>query len=438
MEIFVEKQPNCLATLRATVPVGTVNERVEQIATEYRKVAKVPGFRPGKAPLAAVARKYKDIIVEETVKRLVSDVVRQAAKDNNLTILNAFDLKHGEVGGGRDLDLSVQLTLEPEFTLPDLEKLDLEILEEVVTDEHVEGQITRLLERMAEFSDVEGRGLVMGDYAVLDYDAAVDGQPLGEACPEAPSTMKGGEGLWVVMAEDSLWPGFCAGLLGAAPGDERVVEVAVPETAGLESLRGKTIRHNVRVKGIKSRSVPPLTDEIAQKVAGRNADELRAEFRQHLERAAVEETGRRRRAAGIEKLVQEVAFEVPASMLVNEARRVVKEIVEMEQARGLSDEDLLSRKDDIFNHAHMGAQFRVKADFILTRIAREQGLSVSGEELSEHVDSLARRLNMPVEKLVKQLVKRDAVAAMEGDVLRDKALDFLSSKVNVKSPAAKE
>ena len=100
--------------------------------------------------------------------------------------------------------------------------------------------------------------------------------------------------------------------------------------------------------------------------------------------------------------------------------------------RGLSDEDLLSKKEEIFQHAQIGAQFRVKADFILTRLAREQKIEASREELAEHIARMAQRLSMPMDKLVKQLVKREALGSVEGEVVRDKALDFLASKVKVK------
>ena len=285
MKVSVEKQPHCLATLRATVPAGLVQKKVEKLAGEYQRSAKLPGFRPGKAPVAVVARKYKDAIAEEAVKELLREAVDQGAKDNDLTVLNAFNLRHGEVGSA-DLDLSIDLTLEPDFKMPDVETFGLEVLEEVVTDEHVKGNIDMLLERMAEFTDIKDRPLQMGDYAVLDYDATVEGKPLGEVCPEAPSTMKGGEGLWVIMEEESMWPGFCAGLVGAKECEDRTVEVTVPEDFAVPPLRGKKITHETKIRGIKSKKLPALTDEVAQKMAGRTADELRAAFRQRLESAA--------------------------------------------------------------------------------------------------------------------------------------------------------
>ncbi|MBU3665765.1 MAG: trigger factor [Chthoniobacterales bacterium] len=437
MEIFVEKQPHCLATLRVTVPSSTVKSALEKLAGEYRKAAKLPGFRPGKAPVAVVARKYKEAIAEEAVKDLLRSAVDRAAKENNLTVLNAFDLKHGEVGE-KDLDLTVQLTLEPDFTLPDIAQLDLEIMEDVVTDEHVHGHLSMLLERMAEFSDVKDRAVQIGDYAVLDFDATVEGKPLGEVCPEAPSTMKGGEGLWVIMDEESMWPGFCAGIAGAREGEERAVEVTVPEDFAVASLRGKKIAHKVKLKGIKAKKLPELTDEVAQKIAGRSADELRKTIRERLDASAAEQTERRKRTAALEHLVKTCEFEVPASFVVGEARRVVKEIVEAEQMRGLSDEDLLSKKDEIFQHAQMGAQFRVKADFILTRLAREHKIEATRDELAAHIAGLAQRLNIPMDKLVKQLVKREALGSVGNDVVRDKALDFLASKVKVKKAAPQE
>lgn len=437
MELFVEQQPNCLATLRVWIPSADVQKKIEKLAVEYQRAAKLPGFRKGKAPVAVVTRKYKDEIAGEVVRELLREAVNQAAKDNNLVVLNAFDMQHGEVGG-KDLDLTVKLTLEPEFALPDVDKLDVEVLEEVVTDEHVSGHINMLLERMAEFSDVNDRAMQMGDYAVLDYDATLDdGKPLGESVPEAPSTMKGGEGLWIVMSEESMWPGFCAGLAGAATGDERTVEVIVPENFGVEALRGKKITHQVKVKSIKAKQLPELTDEVAQKISGRGVEELKEFLRDRLAANATEQTERKKRASVVEHLVQAVAFDVPASMVMGEARRVVREIVEAEQMRGLSDEDLLSKKDEIFQHAQMGAQFRVKADFILTKLAREQKITATQEELATHVARMAQRLNMPMDKLVKQLVKREALSSVEAEVIRDKALDFLAAKVKVKKTVVK-
>jgi len=436
MKVSVEKQPHCIAILRATVPADMVQKKVEKLAGAYQRSAKLPGFRPGKAPVAVVARKYKDAIAEEAVKELLREAVNQGAQENDLTVLNAFNLQHGGVGE-TDLDLSIELTLEPDFKMPDVEALGVEVLEEAVTDEHVKGNINMLLERMAEFSDIKDRPLQMGDYAVLDYDATVEGKLLGEVCPEAPSTMKGGEGLWVIMEEESMWPGFCAGLAGAREGEQRTVEVTLPEEFGIQSLRGKKISHKATLKGIKAKKLPELTDEVAQKIAGRSAEELRATFRERLEAAAVEQTERKKRAAAVEHLVKSVEFEIPASMVMGEARRVVREIVEAEQTRGLSDEDLLSKKEEIFQHAQMGAQFRVKADFILTRLARDQKIEASREELAEHIARMAQRLSMPMDKLVKQLVKREALGSVEGEVVRDKALDFLASKVKVKPAEAK-
>ncbi len=437
MEIFVEKQPNCIASLRATIPSSTVKAKLDKLAQEYRKSAKLPGFRPGKAPVAVVARKYRDAIAEEAVKELLREAVDKAAKDNGLKIINAFDLKHDEVTD-KDLDLSAQLTLEPEFTLPDLESLDVEVLEEIVTDEHVERQIGMLLERRAQFDDVKDRALKMGDYAVLDFNATAEGKPLAEICPEAPSALKGGEGLWIALNEGELLPGFCEGLVGMTEGEEKAIEITVPDDFFIESLRGKKITNNVTLKGIKSKTLPELTDEVMKELTGRNLEDLRKFLREALESSATAETERKKRAAAVEHLVKNVNFETPVAFVMNEARRVVGEIVEAEQSRGLSNEDLLSKKDEIFQHAQMSAQFRVHADFILTRLAQEQNITASQEEMIAHIESLARRLDMPMEKLVKQLAKRNGFASVESDVTRDKALDFLASKVRVKKPADKE
>lgn len=436
MEIVVEKQPNCLANLRATVSAAEVKSELDILVRDYRKQAKLPGFRPGKAPAAAVARKYQKDIAEDVVKNLVGEVVNKAVKDHQLTVLNFFDVQHGEVGE-KDLELTLQLTLEPEFSLPDLDQLDVEITAEGVTEELVQAQLSEFAEQMAKFVDVTDRALQMGDYGILDYDATVDGQALSSLSPDVPSHLMGGKEQWVHMHEESLLPGFCSALVGMAVGEERPIEVEATEEAGTAELKGKKIAYKVTLKSIKAKEVPELTEELAMSLFKTSLAEMKDSLRKRLEEVMENETLGKKRLAALEHLIKTCSFDVPVAFLVGESRQVMKEIVEEEQKRGLSDEEVLSRKEEIIKHAQMNAQLRVRADFILSRIARDMRIEVSNEELVARIVTMAARLGMSTERLAKQVSKRRGFAAVSQEIRRDKALDFLANKVKVKNPADK-
>lgn len=431
MEVFVEKQPECLATLRATIPSEAVKTKLEKLAGEFRKSAKLPGFRPGKAPVAIVARKYKNAIAEELTGEFVREMVSKAEQDNNFKVINAFNLEHGEVGE-RDLEMTVQITLEPEFNLPDVETLNIEVEEEPVTEEMMEQNIYGLLERFAEFSDVKDRPAQMKDYVVITYTATVDGHSLAEVYPEAPSPVKGGEKMWMLMEERSLWPGFSAKIVGMNEGEERTVEIVVPEDFVIEELRGKTVVNQVKLEGIKAKKLPELTDEIVQQLLGKNIEDIRKIVREKLEDFTAENTENKKRSAVVEHLVRNIEFEVPKEYVVRETRRALSEIVESEQVRGISQDDLVSHKDEIFKQAQLSGQFRTRADFILLQIARERKLEATQEDIVQRLMELSARTGITLEKIVKRLSKNDGLALISHEIIRGKALDFLASKVKVK------
>lgn len=435
MDIFVEKQPHCEATLRATVPADQVTRKLETIAREYQGVAKVPGYRPGKAPLSIVSRKYESQIAADAADALVRECVREAARQHSLAVIQVGNVKHGAAKRDAELDVSATLLLEPEFEVPDYASLDVSVPGQEVADADVQRGVERLLEQYAEFRDVEGRGLRMGDFAVLDYAASVDGAPLAEIAPTAPSSMKGGAGLWVRMAPESLWAGFCEALVGAAVDESRGVDITAPENLPLAALRGRTIHHEVTVRGIKERVLPELTDEIAQRALGRDAAGLREFVKDELEKAAAMQLDRQKRTAVLQHLLETTKFEVPRSFVQNQTQRILREIVEEEQARGASEEDIQSNREQIINAAHAGAESRVRVDFLLTRIARKENMQVTQEEIAGYVFNLAQRLGITFEKLARQLARRNAFDGIRGDIAKDKALDLLASKVKV-TPAA--
>ncbi len=436
MDIFVEKHPHCLATLRSTVPAERVDAVLRGLATEYQKLAKLPGYRPGKAPLPIVQRRYAAEIAAEAAERLVREVLTQAAKEQKLVILDLQRATGGDPVAGKDWDLNATLTLEPEFQLPDIAAAGLTVEGLETAEEDVERALRGLFSRLADYPEIEGRPLQMGDYAVLDFTAEVDGTPLGELVPETPESLRGGTGRWVHMEQEAIWPGFCAGLVGAAKGETRQVEVAVPADVAIPSLQGKTIRHTVTVQGIREQRLPEINDETARQLGAPDLEAIRNNVRQRLEEAKVQALESRKRTAVLHWLVENARFEVPAALVQSQTRRVLREIVEEEQSRGATNEEIESRRESLIQSAVGGAEGRTRIDFLLIRTVKDHQIEVTQEELVNHLSGLAQRLEMPLEKLVKQVARRRAFDQLRLDVAKDKALDFLASKVTVLPPAA--
>ncbi|MBM3862675.1 MAG: hypothetical protein FJ385_01805, partial [Verrucomicrobia bacterium] len=197
MNLVVEKQPNCSATLRVEIPAQNVKERRQQIVSRYTGAARVPGFRPGKAPRAIVEKRFAKAIGEELREELLGEAFQEAFKRDDLHILEASqpeDLAELPDGG---IAFVTKLTLAPEITLPEYKGIRIIVPPAALPESEVEGELRQLQERFTEYTDIEGRGAATGDFAVIDYHCFIEGKPVAEFLGKAAGFLEGREGFWV-------------------------------------------------------------------------------------------------------------------------------------------------------------------------------------------------------------------------------------------------
>ncbi|MEY5020309.1 MAG: trigger factor, partial [Verrucomicrobiota bacterium] len=177
MKILVEKQPNCTATLRVEIPADKVQNERQKVAQSLASKAKVPGFRPGKAPRAVIEKRFNKEIEAESRETLINSALDEAIKQEDLKVLDfgrVEELSNAADGG---LSFSTKLTLAPEVKLPDYKGIKVTVPSAELPDEDLQGQLETLRERFADFNDVEGRAAEMGDFAVINYTSTIDGKP---------------------------------------------------------------------------------------------------------------------------------------------------------------------------------------------------------------------------------------------------------------------
>ncbi|MGB1260382.1 MAG: trigger factor, partial [Akkermansiaceae bacterium] len=263
MNITVDKQPECTATLRAEIPADLVTSEREKIVQAFSKQAKIPGFRPGKTPLSVIEKRFGEDIKTELEDRLINNACGEALKTNeDLRVLDFKQPKEKNLSPDGSFSFTMPLILAPVFELPEYKEIEVKLPSSDATDEEVQREIDGILERYADYSDIEDRPLQAEDIAVIDFTSTLDGQPLEEAVGQPVGVLGGKEDYWVVLKEDAFLPGFAKQLEGAAKDDTRDVKCSVGEDFPLEALRGKELDFNVTVKGIKSQTLPELNDEF--------------------------------------------------------------------------------------------------------------------------------------------------------------------------------
>jgi trigger factor len=432
MNVEVENLPNCIASLHIELPPDFVTKEWNEVVKGFRKVARIPGFRPGKAPQNVVEAKFRKEIQEELTKKLVSQMTREAIREKGLNVLSISDVDAVEFTPERSMRFTATLITAPEFELPDYKGIQVKVPSGEVTDQEVEQGLQNLRERHATFSDVEGRGLEMGDFAVIDYATTLDGRPLLEVEPRAPKKLGGGADFWIKVEENTFLKGFSERLLGMQSGQTRDFNLAVPNDYPFAELANRALDFNVTLKGIKSMQLPELTDELAaQVVAGFTLQKLKEGLKEQLGAEKESRLQTLKQNQIVNYLASHVECELPQSYVKDETRRIMSEIVQHNQMRGISEDVLRENQKDIISAASRNARDRLKANFILTRIAEKEGIEVKPQELRERVQILANQYRVKFEKMMSDLEEKRALGQVREEVLIGKVLDFLTSNANV-------
>ncbi len=437
MNIEVDTLPNCLATLRVEVPSEKVAKVWDKVAGEFSQHAKLPGFRPGRAPRNVVEMKYKKEIREEVQQKVMSESVREAITEKKLRVLSIENVEDVEFAADKALRYTATVVTAPEFEIPDYKGIVVQEKSVAVTEEEVNEAIENLRERSADFTDVAERGLQMEDYAVIDYTGTIDGKLVQEVFEKAGKPLSTGADFWIRMTPEAFFPGFTGQLIDAKAGEAREFDIEVPADFVIKEMAGQKIHYAVTVKGVKQKTLPELNDEFAGKVMeGKTLDELREMIRGDITQQKEIDADRDKKNQIVAHLLGKVECELPQSLVRNETRRIMSEIVRENQARGVPDQALKENEKDIVGSATQSAKERLKGTFILVRIAEQEKIAVTRDEFNHRIAMLAARYGTPVDKMKSQLAERGALDQIEEELLTGKVLDFLSANASVATKSA--
>jgi trigger factor len=432
MTVTVENTAPCRKRLRIEVDAGKVAGTRAEILGEFRKVAALPGFRPGKAPEPMVEKRYAREIDEELRKRIIPESYRQALAEQKLRVVGYPQIESVDYKAGQSFVIMAAVDTAPEFTLPDYRAIPVKKKPVTVTDDEINQSLEAVREQQADFIAVEDRGIRTGDFAVIDYTGVADGKPIAELSPDAKSLGEHKD-FWLLIASDSFLPGFCDQLLGATAAEKRQVLIDIPKDFPQKALAGRKATYFVTVTGIKEKKLPEMNDEFAKKVGAETLDKLREEIRKSLtgEREARVNSELRRQI--VDYLLGTVQFELPESLVAQETRSIIYDVVRENAARGVTKEQLEQRKDEIFGFAAQSAKDRLRASFILDAIANAEAIKVEEAEIEQRIAQLAQRYRVTADKLRAQLAERGGLGEIEEQISVAKTLDFLLSHAKVET-----
>ena len=420
-------EATCRRELELEIPAEDVTKATERVAKELARVARVPGFRPGKAPVSLIKRRFADDIKGEVLQSLVPERVEKAVAEQKLSPVSQPQVDKLDFNEGQPLKFRAVFEVLPEFDLGTYKGLEIEMPPMDVTDEDVNKALEETRERAAAFAPVEGRAVENGDFAQLKLvGTPADG---GEAI-NADSV------LCHVGAEETMEP-FNAALRGANIGDHKEFDVEYPADYPDEKLAGKKFHYTADVTGIKTKQLPELNDEFAKDVSdAATLEELKTKIRENL----VHQRDHRQKDLQRERVITELVklhdFPVPESLVESQMdvrlERMVRSLAQQgvdPRAVNLDWSALRGRQQD-------RAKDDVKAELIIDRIASTEKIDVTDEEVEHELQHLASHSGESVEAIRARLTKQGALDRMKAKLRSDKTLDWLAQNANVRTAAA--
>jgi trigger factor len=432
MKVTTEQKETCIVDLHIELPPERFHEEWKSVSEEYRGLVTLPGFRKGKAPLAIVEKRYGREIEQEVTRKLIDVAVREAFTEQKLFPIQSPSVRDVRLEGDRSLRLSATIVTRPQVDLPEYKGLEVNVEKKELTEADVDQFLEGLRGDLADFKTVEGRPVVMGDFAVLDYEGTIDGKSLSETYPDLQPTYSGRTNFWIKLEEDRPIPGLAAGIVGMSPGETREVTVSFPTEFGEEKLRGYKVAYKVTLHEVKERVLPPLDDAFAEKLSpGSSLEQIRSQVRERLQANAEENFARSVRSEVIRQLLEKAVFDLPSTMVQNETTTILREIIRENQQRGVAEEELRSHQEELLGAAKQSAGDKVKLNFLLGEITAREGIRVSREELAMRVVGMAERYRMTPQKLLKELQRHGAIPGIEEEIALGKALDTVVSHARV-------
>jgi trigger factor len=408
-------------TVRVEIPPDVVDAEIDRIARDYSKRARIPGFRPGKAPARVIKQRFKDQILHDVAHDLIPRAVDDALRERGVEPVDTPDVRDVNIEEGQPLTFTASFDTVPPFDPGDLSTITLRRPRVAIGDEAVGGALQRLRDRAARSEPVEGRGVDHGDTLTLDLKRT-------DANGETDSHTD----VAVELGAKANPPGFDEQLLGLTPGDTKTFAIHYPPDYPIGELANTDVSYTVTVKAIKRRILPELDDEFAKDLGEFDTlDALKTRVRQDLEHDARHAAERELRGDLMKQLAGRLPFEVPASLVEREMDRRLEEF-----ARRLADQQIDPRQAGIdwngFRESQReAAREGVASALVLDELTRREHLDVTDGELEQEVGRYAERTGRTPAAVRAALEKEGGLSRVQAGLRREKSIDFAMAHVTI-------
>ena len=405
----------CKRSLEITVPVAEVEQETERAAADIQKKVRLPGFRPGKAPLTLVKTRFAGDIRQDVIEKLVPRFFNAAAEKENLRVVGRPDIRDIHFHSGEPLKFKAEFEIAPDFELGEYRGITVTYNEPQVSDSDVDARLDQLREQKAEFVNEEPRPLADGDYAMLSLESL---SGVAEKISQDELSLK--------IGGDTTLAGFSDNLRGAAPEESREFEVTYPEDYERQNLAGRTVKFRATVKAVRRRELPELNDEFAKDLGDfQTLEELKETIRKNILREREHKAQEDAKHQLLDKLVAAHSFPLPEAYVDRQIEINVENKIRMLVAQGMDPKGLKLDWQKVREAEKDRAARDVKASLLLDRIAEREAIAPTQDDVDREVQRIARQQREAVAVTRAKLQKDGVIPKIASNIRTEKTLNFL-------------
>jgi trigger factor len=424
MNVNVENISSIKKKVSVEIPEDQVTREVDSFYGDLRKKASIKGFRPGKVPRNILERHFKDYAKVEVIQKLIQDSYPAVLSETDLHPVSDPLIDPGELESGKPFQYSATIEVKPDIKLEGYIGLNIEGKKEGAKDEEVEERLKSLQNLHAQLKTIlEARPIEAGDYVMVDYEASMDNKPLEEG-KATDFTVEVGSGRFIPQFEEKL--------MGLKPEEEKEIEISFPEDYGYRKWAGKTVSFHVKVKEIKEKVLPNLDDEFAKDLGDYSSlEELKAKLKAEIEKEKELVLERQLKDQMVDQLLQANSFEVPESLVEEQAKALVSDTKLRLATQGVDFKNLGVSEEKLHEDYHETAKKQVRTFLILEKIAGQEGITVTDEEVENRLREISERIHQKLDGVKRYYEKNGLIPEVKAGIMSEKILNLLLQKANI-------
>ena len=428
MNTTIEKQADNIVKVDIDIPAKDAVNYYNNAAKRLAQYVNIPGFRKGKAPRNIVEQnigeeRIKQEALESALPRIFSEVI----KENDFDVVAQPYVESYNYNIGEDLKITAKLELRPEVTLGEYKGMTIDVEAYKTPEDALQKSIDGILAQHATTVVVTDRKTLDTDTVVFDFEGFSNGEKIEHGDAKNYS---------LDLAHSSFIPGFAEQLVDRALGEEFEINVTFPEEYHEKKLAGQPATFKCKINEIKSKVMPELNDEFAQKVGPfKTVDELKADIQKYLDNQKADIDRTNSEKANFEKVTSEAKVEIQQSMIDREADQLVEEYKQKLSMQGFTWDQAVEAQgyDSIMNSLKEDAAVRVKNSLVIDKIAKEENITVSQADFGAKLAELSSMYQIDTNTMIKQLSQTPGVFnALSQQALNEKVTQFLADNNTVK------